>query len=460
MTIPYAIGQYRILEKIGSGGFGSVYLVEREGKQFACKQLAPNMANREIQERFAQEALKIEELRRDFQLEYLVEIVDVLLNENAFVMEYLPESGPEYFNRTNNMEFINRLIYGISQLHKIDVVHRDIKPENIRVRNNIPVLIDFGISSWWDSKSNILPGGTRFFSPPEIVAMFPKYQGLSACQSACRHLVDISPDNLALRMKKVKKRHDVYSLGMTIGVLLTGKHPFTDESYKNYLKNGTSSEFKQWIDTMPEPFSQFVRLATTFSPDSRPELPELLQKIELNPCDITMISDSSIIIFNEAPYHCLNCGGNSTAPDHICPHCKAPYRTIRLIPEPRQEITISTDNTAIQLVDGRLYIDIEAEDFDILVGRNKDKVDISFPDDHWMSRQHGHILKQGSNVYYKDGVEGRMPSHLTALNNIPLGTARAQLMGGSYLMLGSTVLYIEKCFGTLPHPEELNETMR
>jgi hypothetical protein len=37
------------------------------------------------------------------------------------------------------------------------------------------------------------------------------------------------------------------------------------------------------------------------------------------------------------------------------------------------------------------------------------------------------------------------------LNNVPLGTARAQLMGGSFLMVGSTVLYVEKCFGTPAH---------
>jgi len=448
MAIPYAIGQYRVLDKIGSGGFGSVYLVEREGKQFACKQLAPNMVNQEIQQRFAQEALKIEELRRDFQLEYLVEIIDVLLNDNAFVMEYLPESGPEYFKRTKDMNFINRLVHGISQLHKIDVVHRDIKPENIRVRNNIPVLIDFGISSWWDSKSNILPGGTRFFSPPEIVAMFPKYQGLPACQSACRHLVDISPKNLALRMKQVKKRHDVYSLGMTIGVFLTGKHPFTDDSYAIYLKEGTVPEFEDWINAMPEPFSRFVRLATTFSPVKRPELPELLQQVELNSCDVTMISDSSIVVFNEAPYLCLACGGNATAPDHACPHCGQTYRTLRLTPEPEQEVIFSEKSEAIQMTDNHIYIDIEAPDFDIVIGRSPDGTGISFPDDHWMSRRHGHILKEGTTVYYKDGVEGRMPSHLTALNNVPLGTARAQLMGGSFLMVGSTVLFVEKCFGT------------
>ena len=448
MAIPYAIGQYRVLDKIGSGGFGSVYLVEREGKQFACKKLAANMINEEIQKRFAQEALKIEELRRDFQLEYLVEIVDVLLQENAFVMEYLAESGPEYFRRTGNMDFINRLVHGISQLHKIDVVHRDIKPENIRVRDNIPVLIDFGISSWWDSKSNILPGGTRFFSPPEIVAMFPQYQGLPACQSACRHLVDISPENLSLRMKQVKKRHDVYSLGMTVGVFLMGEHPFSDENYKKYLKDGTLLEFDEWIDAMPEPFSRFVRLATAFSPEGRPELPELLEQVELDLCDVTMISDSSIVVFNEAPYVCLNCGNSATTPDRVCPQCNARYQTVRLTPNPSQEMVLSDENKGIQLIDNQLYIDIEAADFDILIGRSRDKAGLAFPDDHWMSRLHGYILKEDSTVYYKDGVEGRMPSHLTALNNIPLGTARARLMGGSFLTVGSTVFYVEKCFGS------------
>ena len=199
---------------------------------------------------------------------------------------------------------------------------------------------------------------------------------------------------------------------------------------------------------MPEQFSRFVHLATTFSPDNRPELPELLQQVELNSCDVTMISDSSIVVFNEAPYVCLACGKSATTPDHVCPHCGQAYRTIRLTPDPRQEIVLSGNSEEIQLIDNQLYIDVEAPDFDIIIGRSKDKTAISFPDDHWMSRQHGHILKEGAIVYYKDGVEGGMPSHLSSLNNIPLGTARAQLMGGSFLMVGSTVLFVEKCFGT------------
>ncbi|MCK4944630.1 MAG: protein kinase, partial [Candidatus Aminicenantes bacterium] len=159
------IDKYTVIKEIGSGGFGVVYLVESNGNQFALKQLSRNNMEPEITERFIREALRVEELRKNYQIDYLIRIYEVLFKHNAFVMEFIPESSTEYFQKSRDEHFINLLIQAIHQLHKIGVVHRDIKPENLRVKDGQPVLIDFGIASWWDSRSKIIPTGTKFYSP-------------------------------------------------------------------------------------------------------------------------------------------------------------------------------------------------------------------------------------------------------------------------------------------------------
>ena len=92
------IGDYRVIKEIGAGGFGAVYLVEAGGKEYALKQLSRSNLDPEITERFIREALRVEELRKKYQIDYLVRIYDVLFKEHAFVMDYIPQSSMDYFS--------------------------------------------------------------------------------------------------------------------------------------------------------------------------------------------------------------------------------------------------------------------------------------------------------------------------------------------------------------------------
>ncbi len=268
------IDRYKVIKEIGAGGFGSVYLVEADGNQYALKQLSRNNLEPEITERFIREALRVEELRKNYKLDYLVRIYDVLFEQNAFVMEYIPESSADYFFKAKDENFIGLLIQAIFELHQIGVVHRDIKPENLRVKEGKPVLIDFGIASWWDSRSKIIPTGTKFYSPPEIVCIFDEYKRLHAAREANKKLIDIQPDNARERIKHIKKLHDVYSLGITIGELFNGGLPFNRNTYIEYLDKGDSKGFRDWLSRIPGHFRLFVEKCTAFFPDSRPQLNE------------------------------------------------------------------------------------------------------------------------------------------------------------------------------------------
>lgn len=444
------ISKYRIIKQIGKGGFGKVYLVELNEEHFALKQLSENVLLPEILDRFDKEAGKIEKLRKDFGLEYLVEIKETLPEHNAFVMEFLPESGEEYFKRTKDYRFLKKLINAVFQLHKIDVVHRDIKPENIRVRDGNPVLIDFGIASWWDSKSNILPGGSRFYSPPEIVAMFPKYQNLEAASEACRSLVNILPDNLNARMKHVKKIHDVFGLGMTIGFFIKGTQPFDTDSYEQYLKNGSNDLFDNWVKSIPVDFKEFVQMATEFYPVKRKKLNVLVNTVKFSAGNITEIPDNSTFAYTEDPYSCLECGTKSISKDLVCNNCQAPFKIIQFEISPNQDILLNNCPKGIELVTDHdktiINIDINIEDFDLTIGRSEENTEISFLEDNWMSRRQGRFALLGKTLYYHDGINGKMPTHLSALNNIPIGNSPAKVMAGAYFLIGSTQLKIHKYF--------------
>ncbi len=453
------IDKYTVIKEIGAGGFGVVYLVEANGKQYALKQLSRNNMEPEITERFIREALRVEELRNNHQIDFLIRIYDVLFKHNAFVMEFIPESSIDYFQEKKDHHFIELLIQSIHQLHKIGVVHRDIKPENLRVKEAKPVLIDFGIASWWDSRSKIIPTGTKFYSPPEIVCIFDEFKRLQAAREANKKLVEILPDNAKERIKYIKKLHDVYSLGITIGELFNGSLPFNRSSYMEYLDKGESRDFQNWMKKIPEQFREFIRNSTEFYPDKRSQLDDLLDKLDLlaGAGSLSIPEAEDALYFQESYIECFGCRKETLPPANFCPYCGAPLLTLGLEIIPDQAITASTLPSSVKLVraisDGKkkqqLLIEMEGEDFEISLGRNEEKNQVSFMDDNWMSNIHGSLIKQSERIYYREGKDGHLPTNPTLINNIPVGKSRIELFSGGFLLLGSTVFNIKKYFGTM-----------
>jgi serine/threonine protein kinase len=197
------IGKYKIIKKLGSGGFGTVYLVEEQGARFALKRLE-KLTDHDDSRRFILESKRVEEIRKKYNLKYLVQVIDILCEHNAYVMEFLPENSRDYFSCESDEEFIVKLIAGVHQLHSIPVIHRDIKPRNIMVKDSIPVLIDFGAASWWDSTSQLISLGTVKYSPPEIICHFNQFRNLKAAHTASMEIYDMDAENSNERFRKIK----------------------------------------------------------------------------------------------------------------------------------------------------------------------------------------------------------------------------------------------------------------
>ena len=240
----FTIGKYKVLERLGSGGMGSVYLAEHMmmRRRVAVKVLpAAKAEDASALERFYREARAVAALDHP----NIVRAYDIDCDENLhfLVMEHVDGSSlQEIIKRAGPMDvlraahYIRQAALGLQHAHETaGLVHRDIKPGNILVdRNGIVKVLDMGLARFFHDEEDVLTKkydenvlGTADYLAPE--------------QAIDSHGVDI--------------RADLYSLGATFYFCLTGRTPFAEGSVAQKLI---------WHQTRhPKPLRSF-----------RPEVPE------------------------------------------------------------------------------------------------------------------------------------------------------------------------------------------
>ncbi|HEX4519795.1 MAG TPA: Stk1 family PASTA domain-containing Ser/Thr kinase [Gaiellaceae bacterium] len=205
-------GRYRIVRKLGSGGMAEVYLAEDEelGRKVALKMLDERHARDEqFVERFKREARNAAGLSHP----HIVRIYDRGQAEGTYyiAMEYL--DGPtlkELLVRKGPtppltaIKFAREILSALAEAHKHDIVHRDIKPHNVIVSPDWNVKVtDFGIARSGASQmteAGSIVGTAQYLSPEQA------------------------------RGKPVDQRSDLYSLGIVLYEMLTGRVPFTGDA--------------------------------------------------------------------------------------------------------------------------------------------------------------------------------------------------------------------------------------
>ncbi len=249
------IGRYKLLQKIGEGGMGVVYMAEQEEpvrRKVALKVIKLGMDTKQVVARFEAE-------RQALALMDHPNIARVLdggvtdIGRPFFVMELVQGVPITEFCDKNQLSVEERVklfipvCQAIQSAHQKGIIHRDLKPTNILVTLNAgaphPMVIDFGVAK---ATSQKLTEKTLFTNYATMIGT-PAY---------------MSPEQAEMSRLDVDTRTDIYGLGVLLYELLTGTTPFPEKR----LRSASYQEMQRIImEEEPEPPSTRLRQKSTAS---------------------------------------------------------------------------------------------------------------------------------------------------------------------------------------------------
>ncbi|HEV8606237.1 MAG TPA: serine/threonine-protein kinase [Tepidisphaeraceae bacterium] len=213
------IGRYKLLERIGEGGFGVVFMAEQQHpvrRRVALKVIKPGMDTRQVITRFEAERQALAMMDH----ENIAKVFDAGATESGrpyFVMELVPGIPITDYCDHNKLAYRQRLelflqvCRAVQHAHTKGIIHRDLKPTNVLVAVHddkpVPKVIDFGVAK---AAGQQLTEKTLFTNFAQMVGT-PLY---------------MSPEQAQMGGVDVDTRSDVYGLGVLLYELLTGSTPF------------------------------------------------------------------------------------------------------------------------------------------------------------------------------------------------------------------------------------------
>jgi hypothetical protein len=218
----YLRTRYQIIEKIGKGGMGAVYLATdiKLRRSVAIKTLFFDKLNSRYINRFNLEAI----VTANLQHPHIVQVYEIIDIENVpvYVMEYVKGEPLHVYARQKGRRLDDIIALfipickGIGYAHSQGFVHRDIKPSNILITDSgHPKILDFGLAKRLASYEN--SDSLHFkIEEDDLVIGSPSY---------------MSPEQIKGLWNNIDKRTDIYSLGVTLYSTLTQRTPFQSKNH-------------------------------------------------------------------------------------------------------------------------------------------------------------------------------------------------------------------------------------
>ncbi len=216
------VGRYKLLDQIGEGGCGVVYMAEQEEpvrRRVALKVIKLGMDTRQVIARFEAERQALAMMDHP----NIAKVFDAGATETGrpyFVMELVrgvkitDYCDQDRLSTEARLRLFIQVCQAIQHAHQKGVIHRDIKPSNILVSANgglpVPKVIDFGIAKATHGR----------LTDQTLFTAFEQFIGTPAY---------MSPEQAALNSLEIDTRSDIYSLGVLLYELLTGQTPFAQK---------------------------------------------------------------------------------------------------------------------------------------------------------------------------------------------------------------------------------------
>ncbi len=267
------IGRYKLLEKIGEGGCGVVYMAKQEEpvrRRVALKVIKPGMDTHEVIARFEAERQALALMEHP----HIAKVFDGGATDAGrpyFVMELVRGLRiTDYCDQKNlstrqRLDLFMQVCQAVQHAHQKGIIHRDLKPSNILVTVNdgvpVPKVIDFGIAK---ATGQRLTDKTFFTAFQQIIGT-PAY---------------MSPEQAEMTSVDIDTRSDIYSLGVLLYELLTGRTPF---DAKELLRSGVEEMLRTIREQEP------VRPSTRLSTLVATEQTTVAQRRQTEPAKLTDI---------------------------------------------------------------------------------------------------------------------------------------------------------------------------
>ena len=270
------IGHYKLLEQIGEGGYGVVYMAEQQApvrRRVALKIIKPGMDTKSVIARFEAERQALALMNHP----NIAKVFDAGATEAGrpyFVMELVrgvkitEHCNQQLLTTEDRLRVFVQVCHAVQHAHQKGIIHRDIKPSNILVTQSLkgvatPLVIDFGVAK---ATTDQRLTDKTVFTAFEMLIGTPAY---------------MSPEQAALSSVDVDTRTDIYSLGVLLYELLTSSTPFETEEL---LKAGLDEIRKVIREQEPlRPSTRLSKMAradlTTVAQQRRSEPPRLIHMV-------------------------------------------------------------------------------------------------------------------------------------------------------------------------------------